>query len=69
MGVDAYAVFEDWLKVCDSTKHDAMSLSLKKMGVPDRHVKWVEKLYRHFNAILNVGKEEISIECGCGERE
>ena len=55
MDIDANAIFVDLLKACDSMKYAVMSLSLKKMGAPDRHVKWVEKLYG--DVIFKVGKE------------
>ena len=36
------------------------------MGAPERFIQWVKKLYRDFNIILKVGKEEIIIKYRCG---
>ena len=56
-GVDTHAVFIDLIKACDSVKHEVISSTLKIIGAPERHIRWVEKLYGNFEVILKIGKE------------
>ena len=59
----------DVVKADNSIKHKIISIALKKMGALNWFIQWVEKLRSNFNAILKVGKEEISIEHGYGVRQ
>ena len=65
MGIDTHAIFTDLVKSHDSVKHDVISLALRKMGAPEKHVKWVEKSYGDFDTILKTGREEACIRYGC----
>ena len=69
MGVDTHAIFVDLVKACDSVKHDVISLALRRMGAPEKYVKWVEKLCGDFEVILKIGREEVCIRYGCGVRQ
>ena len=61
-----YTIFAYLLNTNDRIKHEVTSLALKKIGAPDRHIKWDEKLHNSFSAIFKIDKEEIKIESGCG---
>ena len=65
MGVDTYTMFIDLIKVYDSVKHDIILLALRKMGAPEKYMKWIEKLYGDFDVILKIGREEVCIRYGC----
>ena len=62
-------VFVDLVEAHDSVRYDIISASLRKIGAPLKYMQWVEKLCGDFNAILKLGKEEISIRYGCGVRQ
>ena len=67
-GLDTYAVFIDLVKAYNSIKHDVISIALRKIGVLERYIKWVEKLYGDFEVVLKVGREEIAIKYVCSMR-
>ena len=69
MGLDTYAIFIDLVKAYDSVRHDVISFALRKMGAPEKYVKWIEKLHRDFGVTLKIGREEIYIKYGCGVRQ
>ena len=66
--LETFIIFIDLVKTYDSIKDEIILIVLKKMEASERFMQWIEKLYRDFNIILKVGKEEISIEYGCGVR-
>ena len=69
MGLDTYAIFIDLVKAYDSVRHDVISLALRKMGAPEKYIKWIEKLHQDFGVTLKIGREEIYIKYGCGVRQ
>jgi len=66
MGVDTYTIFIDLVKAHDSMKHDIILLALRKMGAPEKYMKWIEKLYGNFDIILKIGREEVCIRYSYG---
>ena len=48
-GIESHTIFIDLVKACNSIKHKVMYLTLKKMGAPDKHIKWAEKSHGDFN--------------------
>jgi len=69
MGEDTYAIFIDLVKAYDSVRHDVISFALRKLGAPEKYIRWIEKLHRDFGVTLKVGREEIYIKYGCGVRQ
>ena len=44
-------------------------LTLRKMGAPEQHIKWVKKLHGDFEVVLKIGWEDARIKYGCGVRQ
>ena len=66
MGLDTCAIFIDLVKAHDSIRHDIILFTLRKIGAPEKHVKWIEKSHQDFGVTLKIGRKEICIKYGCG---
>ena len=66
MGCDVHDVFIDLVKVHDSMRHGIVSLSLKKMGVLERHTRWIKKSCGDFEVMFKMEREDVGIRHRCG---
>ena len=64
--IDSHTMLIDLVKAHDSIKNEVMSVALRKMGVPERCIKWAMKLHGDFDAVPKIGGEEISIKMFVG---
>ena len=54
------------VNACDSVKCEVITIALRKMDAPEKHIKWVDKLHGNFEVILKAGRADITVKHGRG---
>ena len=60
--LDSWVVFMDLVKAFDTAYHKLLLQLLKKIGIPDKIIRVVEKLYTDFRMEFKIGKVKETID-------
>jgi hypothetical protein len=68
-GLPTYALFIDLIKSFDSINHEALYLTLQRMGIPEKMIQIIKKMYTDCTIQLTVGKEKRTVAYETGVQQ